>query len=172
MNIVTYSLRTVRIDTEMGTVNKSTETDCKFRQPRVHRLRGPGTRLSTRTALAHSLRAYHPSPWDFLLRPVPPRGGVRPQKRYPSFLVPPTISPLPVNSSPITLMSQTPISAASSSSSNFRSIFDTALTQYKKKTKNDLIAHRLTAQLENCNSPSAILAVLDEQYHVQQFIHS
>ena len=69
-------------------------------------------------------------------------------------------------------MSQTPISAASSSSSNFRSIFDTALTQYKKKTKNDLIAHRLTAQLENCNSPSAILAVLDEQYRVQQFIQS
>ena len=69
-------------------------------------------------------------------------------------------------------MSQTPFSAASSSSSNFRSTFDTALTQYKKKTKNDLIAHRLTAQLENCNSPSAILAVLDEQYHVQQFIQS
>jgi hypothetical protein len=50
--------------------------------------------------------------------------------------------------------------------------FETALTQYKKKTKNDLIAHRLTAQLENCSSPSAILAVLVEQYHVQQFIQS
>jgi hypothetical protein len=69
-------------------------------------------------------------------------------------------------------MSQTPFSTASGTSSNFRSIFDAALTQYKRKTKNDLIAHRLTAQLESCSSPGAILAVLDEQYHVQQFIRS
>jgi hypothetical protein len=75
--------------------------------------------------------------------------------------------PLQLNhSSP---MSQTPIPA---SSSNFRSIFDTALNQYKKKTKNNLVAHQLTAPLESCTSPSAILAVLDEQYHVQQFIQS
>ena len=52
MNTVTYSLRTVQIDPEMGTVNKSKETYCKStsRMPRFHRLGGPGTRLSTRTA--------------------------------------------------------------------------------------------------------------------------
>ena len=65
-------------------------------------------------------------------------------------------------------MSQT----ASASSSNFRSIFDAALSRYEKKTKNDLLTHRLTAQLGTCNSPSAILAVLEEQYQVQQFIQS
>ena len=67
--------------------------------------------------------------------------------------------------------SQTPFSA-SSSTSNFQSIFDAALQQYKKKTKKDLLAHRLTAQLEACSSPGAILAVLEEQYHVQDFIRS
>ncbi len=69
-------------------------------------------------------------------------------------------------------MSQTPLLPASGSSSDFQSIFDTALNQYKRKTKNDLVAHQLTAQLESCTSPAAILAVLDEQYHVQQFIQS
>lgn len=58
------------------------------------------------------------------------------------------------------------------SSSNFQSVFEVALNQYKKKTKNDLVAHQLTAQLESCTSPSAILAVLDEKCHVQQFIQS
>ena len=70
-------------------------------------------------------------------------------------------------------MSQTRVlTVASSSSSNFQSMFDTALNQYKKKTKNDLVAHQLTASLESCSSPSAILAVLDEQYGVQEFIRS
>jgi hypothetical protein len=74
----------------------------------------------------------------------------------------------------ITPMSQSPrtLPAASGSSFNFRSVFDTALNQYKKKTKNDLVAHQLTARLESCSSPSAILAVLNEQYGVQEFIQS
>ena len=67
-------------------------------------------------------------------------------------------------------MSQTPLPPVSCS--NFQSIFDTALNQYKKATKNDLIAHRLIVQLESCTSPSAILAILDEQYRVQEFIQS
>lgn len=78
------------------------------------------------------------------------------------------VPPLQVNHN--NPMSQTPLSPASSS--NFRSIFDTALNQYKNKTKNDLVAHQLTAQLERCISPGAILAVVEEQYHVQQFIQS
>jgi len=69
-------------------------------------------------------------------------------------------------------MSQSPLLPALPSLSNFQSIFDSALNQYKKKTKNDLIVHQLTARLESCTSPGAILAVLDEQYHVQNFIRS
>jgi hypothetical protein len=60
----------------------------------------------------------------------------------------------------------------SGSSSNFQSIFDAALKDYKEKTKKDLLAHRFTAQLQNCDSPSAILDVLNKQYNIQQFIRS
>ena len=38
-----------------------------------------------------------------------------------------------------------------------------ALDKYKKRTKRDLITHPLAAQLQSCNSPSAILAVLQQQ---------
>jgi hypothetical protein len=37
------------------------------------------------------------------------------------------------------------------------------LNTYKKRTKNDLLAHPLAAQLQSCDSPSAILAVLQQQ---------
>ena len=69
-------------------------------------------------------------------------------------------------------MPQTPKTIVSSSSSNFRSIFDAALDDYKKKTKNDLRQHGLIAQLDHCDSASDILAKLDKQYHVQQFNQS
>jgi hypothetical protein len=69
-------------------------------------------------------------------------------------------------------MSQAPPKTASSSSSNFRPIFNAALEDYKKKTKNDLLQHGLAAQLERCGSATAILEALDKQYHVQQFIQS
>ena len=49
------------------------------------------------------------------------------------------------------------------SSSNFQLIFNNALKEYEKRTKNDLLAHPLAAQLQDCNSPSAILAVLHQQ---------
>ncbi|KAI0249901.1 hypothetical protein BJV78DRAFT_634272 [Lactifluus subvellereus] len=68
-------------------------------------------------------------------------------------------------------MFHTPLSA-SASSSNFQAIFDDALNKYKEKTKNDLLQHQLTAQLQNCKSPSAILDVLNRQYNIQQFIRS
>ena len=41
--------------------------------------------------------------------------------------------------------------------------FYTSLKEYKKKTNKDLLAHPLTAQLQTCNSPTAILAVLRTQ---------
>ena len=37
------------------------------------------------------------------------------------------------------------------------------MDKYKKRTKNDLIKHPLAAQIQSCDSPSAILAVLQLQ---------
>ena len=53
--------------------------------------------------------------------------------------------------------------SASTSSSNFASIFNAALESYKSKTKKDLTSHPLLPSLQSCNSPEAILAVLREQ---------
>ena len=50
-----------------------------------------------------------------------------------------------------------------SSSSNFQQIFNNALKAYEKRTKNDLLAHPLAAQLQACDSPGAILSVLHKQ---------
>ena len=71
----------------------------------------------------------------------------------------------PEQSSPHTLMSHTLPTAASSSSSssNFQLILNSALDTYKKRTKKDLREHPLAAQLQTCDSPSAILAVLQQQ---------
>ena len=55
-----------------------------------------------------------------------------------------------------------PITAASSSS-NFQLIFNNALKAYEKRTKKDLVAHPLAAELQDCNSPTKILAVLHQQ---------
>jgi hypothetical protein len=53
--------------------------------------------------------------------------------------------------------------ATVSSSSNFQLIINNALDKYKERTKNDLLVHLLAAQLQLCNSPSAILAALQQQ---------
>ncbi|KAI9436589.1 hypothetical protein H4582DRAFT_2129846 [Lactarius indigo] len=58
-------------------------------------------------------------------------------------------------------MSQAP--STSTSSSNFQSIFYTALKAYEKKTKKDLLAHPLAAQLQACNSPADILVILQDR---------
>ena len=66
------------------------------------------------------------------------------------------------------IMSQThPIASSSSSSSNFQSVFDAALKAYEKKTKSKLLTHPLAAQLQSCDSPTAILSVLQDL--IQQF---
>jgi hypothetical protein len=49
-----------------------------------------------------------------------------------------------------------------STSSNFKQIFDNALEAYKKRTKNDLLTHQLADRLKACNSASSILTVLQE----------
>jgi hypothetical protein len=42
-------------------------------------------------------------------------------------------------------------------------MINNALNKYKKRTKNDLCEHPLAVQLQSCDSPSAILVVLQEQ---------
>ena len=48
-------------------------------------------------------------------------------------------------------------------SSNFQLIFNNALKEYEKRTKKDLLSHPLAAQLQACDTPSTILAVLQLQ---------
>ena len=59
----------------------------------------------------------------------------------------------------LTLMSQTRATPAS----NFQVVFNNALRTYEKHTKNDLLSHPLAAQLQTCDSPSAILDLLHQQ---------
>ena len=61
-------------------------------------------------------------------------------------------------------MSQTPTPAISTS--NYQVILDNALNAYKKKTKKDLRSHPLLPKLQSCNSPNAVLVVLQEQIPV------
>ncbi|KAF8460705.1 hypothetical protein DFH94DRAFT_683106 [Russula ochroleuca] len=58
-------------------------------------------------------------------------------------------------------MSHSHLTAASSS--NFQLIINNALDAYKKRTRNDLLAHPLAPQLQACDSPGAILAILQQQ---------
>ena len=67
-------------------------------------------------------------------------------------------------------MSQAHPIASSSSSSNFQSVFNAALEAYEKKTKCKLISHPLAAQLQSCDSPIAILSVLQDL--IQKFDNS
>lgn len=87
--------------------------------------------------------------------------SVRQNTRPPFFLSPIRQPFLPFSTR---TMSQTHTSA---SSSNFRSVFNTALEAYEKKTKSRLLTHPLAARLQSCNSPAAILSVLQDM--IQQF---
>ena len=58
-------------------------------------------------------------------------------------------------------MSHTP--PTSTSSSNFQTIFNNALKAYERRTKKDLLAHPLAAQLQTCDLHSSILIVLQQQ---------
>jgi hypothetical protein len=55
------------------------------------------------------------------------------------------------------------MSSTVTSSSNFQSIFDTALSDYAKKTGIDLATHPFCQTLQSCNSPNGILDLLDEK---------
>jgi hypothetical protein len=54
-------------------------------------------------------------------------------------------------------------STFTSSSSNYQSVFDSALEAYKRKTNKDLRSHPLLTELETCDSPDAVLTLLREQ---------
>jgi len=54
------------------------------------------------------------------------------------------------------------VSSTTTSSTNFQNIFNTAFGAYEKKTKKDLLTHPLSAKLQQCHSPAAILSVLQE----------
>ena len=62
-------------------------------------------------------------------------------------------------------MSQSHSHLAVASSSSFQSIINNALEEYEKRTKKDLLLHPLASELQACNSPAAILAVLQQQVH-------
>jgi hypothetical protein len=53
------------------------------------------------------------------------------------------------------------------SSTNFQLVFDVALKAYDEKTGNSLLTHPHAAKLQSCNSPPAVLSVLQEL--VEQF---
>jgi hypothetical protein len=55
------------------------------------------------------------------------------------------------------------LTSPSTSRSNLDSIFNAALKAYKKKTGNDITSHPLATELQSCDSPDAILAVLQRQ---------
>ncbi|KAH9042847.1 hypothetical protein EDB84DRAFT_898724 [Lactarius hengduanensis] len=67
-------------------------------------------------------------------------------------------------------MSRSLASSSMPTSSNFKDIFEKALEAYQKKTKQDLAVHPLTSQLQACDSPAAIMTIL--QGHIDQFIQS
>ena len=55
---------------------------------------------------------------------------------------------------------------ASPSSDNFIAIFDSAWSEYEKVTGQRLNTHPLTAQLDTCDSPRAVLEILRTQAQV------
>ena len=60
-------------------------------------------------------------------------------------------------------MSYSRATTSESSSSNFHLIINNALNTYEKRTKKDLLVHPLASQLQACNTPGDILAVLQQQ---------
>lgn len=60
-------------------------------------------------------------------------------------------------------MSTFPVNPTPSSSSDFQEIFSAAVKAYEKRTEKDLLNHPLASQLQACDTPASILAVLQGQ---------
>jgi hypothetical protein len=68
------------------------------------------------------------------------------------------------------MSSSTAVQTSSTPSSDFNSVFDAALSEYKKKTSGGLLEHPLAEQLKRCDSIGAISAILQGQAReFQQF---
>ena len=76
------------------------------------------------------------------------------QSKYPNHSMSQVVAPTPSTSSP----------------SDFQSIFNAAVERYENKTKSKLLTHPLAAQFQSCDSPAAILSLL--QGLVRQFDQS
>ena len=63
--------------------------------------------------------------------------------------------------SALTVMSQN--RSTNASSSKFQFIINDALKVYSKRTKNDLLLHPLAIELQNCESSTDILTILQQQ---------
>ena len=66
-------------------------------------------------------------------------------------------------SSPHRVATMFETTATPKSNLDFRCVFVAALEKYRKKTKTDLLTHPLSTQLQSCNTPRDILAVLHEK---------
>ena len=62
-----------------------------------------------------------------------------------------------------TPMSHPSVAASESSSPKFQVILDNALKVYEKRTKKNLVVHPLASQIQACESPGDIIAVLQQQ---------
>ena len=60
-------------------------------------------------------------------------------------------------------MSHSRATAPESSSTIFQLVLNNALKAYEKRTKKNLLAHPLASQLQACDSPGDIIAVLQQQ---------
>ena len=69
----------------------------------------------------------------------------------------------PIDHRSLSTLTMSNVPSPSTSRSNLDSIFNTALKTYKKKTGKDITSHPLATELQSCDSPDAILAVLRKQ---------
>jgi hypothetical protein len=53
--------------------------------------------------------------------------------------------------------------SAATSSPKFQVVITNALDTYRKRTKKDLLTHPLAARLQDCDTPAAVLNILQEQ---------
>ena len=56
------------------------------------------------------------------------------------------------------------VASTSIYSTTFETIFTAALDEYKEQTKIDIASHPLATQLQSCDSSSAIIALLKNQF--------
>ena len=89
--------------------------------------------------------------------------GIDPVRRFGRLLIDASSSPTIDHYPHLTRAIMSNVPSPSTSRSNLDSIFNAALRTYKKKTGKDITSHLLATELQSCDSPDAILAVLRRQ---------